>query len=54
MIFRINLVQYSSKFGNSQQQFTVTDGGCKHYNLQIQKNGYGNGYVKNSGYGIQL
>ena len=32
MILRINLVQnYSSKFGNSQQQFTVTDGGCKHY-----------------------
>ena len=30
MILRINLVQnYSSKFGNSQQQFTVTDGGCK-------------------------
>ena len=26
MILRINLVQYSSKFGNSQQQFTVTDG----------------------------
>ena len=32
MILRINLVQcYSSKFGNSQQQFTVTDGVCKHY-----------------------
>ena len=31
-ILRINLVQnYSSKFGNSQQQFTVTDGRCKHY-----------------------
>ena len=27
MIFRINLVKnYSSQFGNSQQQFTVTDG----------------------------
>ena len=32
MILRINLVQnYSSKFGNSQQQFTVTDGVCKQY-----------------------
>ena len=29
---QINLVQnYSSKFGNSQQQFTVTDGRCKEY-----------------------
>ena len=27
MILRINLVQYSSKFGNGQQQFTDTDGG---------------------------
>ena len=32
MSLKINLVQnYSSKFGNSQQQFTVTDGGCKQY-----------------------
>ena len=32
MILRINVLHhYSSKFGYSQQQFTVTDGGCKHY-----------------------
>ena len=38
MILRINLVQnYSSKFGNSQQQFTVTDGGCKQYTSNTAK-----------------
>ena len=37
MIIRINLVQYSSKFGNSQQQFTVTDGVCKTLYLQYSK-----------------
>ena len=35
---RIHLVHhYSSKFGNSQQQFTVTDGGCKHYTSNTAK-----------------
>ena len=38
IILRINLVQnYSSKFGNSQQQFTVTDGECKHYTSSAVK-----------------
>ena len=41
MILRSNLVQYSSKFGNSQQQFTVTDGRCKHYTSNTAKS-----YVK--------
>ena len=41
MILRINLLQYSSKFGNSQQQFIVTDGGCKHYTSNTAKS-----YVK--------
>ena len=32
MILNINLMQnYSDQFGNSQQQITVTDGGCKEY-----------------------
>ena len=32
MSLKINLVQkYSSQFGNSQQQFTVTDENCKHF-----------------------
>ena len=30
-------VQYSSKFGNSQQQFTVTDGWCKEYTSKYSK-----------------
>ena len=37
MILRINLLKYSSKFGNSQQQFTVTDGWCKHYTSNTAK-----------------
>ena len=37
MILRINVLQYSSKFGNSLQQFTVTDGGCKHYTSKYRK-----------------
>ena len=38
MILRIHLVhQYSSKFGNSQQQFTVTEGRWKHYTSKYRK-----------------
>ena len=37
MILRINLLKNSSKFGNSQQQFTVTDVGCKHYTSNTAK-----------------
>ena len=38
MILRMNLVQnYSSKFGNSQQQFFVTDVGCKQYTSNTAK-----------------
>ena len=38
MILRINLVQnYSSKFGKSQQQFTVTYGVCEEYTSQYSK-----------------
>ena len=51
MILRINLVQnYSSKFGNSQQQFTVTDGrGIKSVS-PIQQNSMKNGYDENKAY----
>ena len=46
MIHRINLVQnYSSKFGNSQQQFTVTDGGVKSFS-PIQPTTKNNNYNK--------
>ena len=42
MILRFNVLHhYSSKFGNSQQQFTVTDGGCKHFSSNTAKS-----YVK--------
>ena len=52
MILRINCVQnYSSKFGNSQQQFTVTDGWCKEYTSKYRKNSMKNGYDENKGYG---
>ena len=55
MILRINLVHhYSSKFGNSQQQFTVTDGECKHHTSKYSKMATENGYDENNGYGIQL
>ena len=37
MILRINLLQYSSKFGNSWRQSTVTDGSCKHYTSNTEK-----------------
>ena len=37
MILRINVLQYSSKFGNSRRQSTVTDGGCKHYTSNTAK-----------------
>ena len=37
MIIRINLLKYSSKFGNSQEQFIVTDGVCKHYTSKYRK-----------------
>ena len=34
----MNLVQnYSDQFGNSQQQFTVTDGVCKEYISSYRK-----------------
>ena len=51
MILRINLVQnYSSQFGNSQQQFTVTDG-CVKSIPPIQQNSLKNGYDENKAYG---
>ena len=38
MILKINVLHhYSSKFGNSQQQFTVTDEGCKEYTSKYRK-----------------
>ena len=50
MILRINLVQdYSSKFGNNQQQLTVTDGVCKHHTSKTAES-YVNGYDENKGY----
>ena len=37
MILILNLVKYRSKFGNSSQQFTVSDGVCKHYTSKYRK-----------------
>ena len=55
MFLRINLVQnYSSKFGNSQQQFTVTDGWGVNTFPPIQQNFMKNGYDENNGYGKVL
>ena len=51
MILKINLEQHSSKFGNSQQQFTVTDGGCKHKNSNTEKR-LRKRLRENNGYGI--
>ena len=54
MILKINVLHhYSSKFGNSQQQFTVTDGGVNTI-PPIQQNPTYNGFDENNGYGIQL
>ena len=50
MILRINLVQYSSKFGNSQQQFTFTDGGGQNSISPILQNSMKNGYDENNNY----
>ena len=52
MILRINLVHYSSKFGNSQKQFTVTDGRCKHYTSKYRKMATETIH-ENNGYGIR-
>ena len=50
MILRINLVQnYSSKFGNSQRSFTVTDGGVNNI-PPIQQNSMRNDYDENKAY----
>ena len=54
MNLRINLVQnYSSQFGNSQQQFTVTDGEGVNSIPLIQQNPMQNGYDENKGYDEQ-
>ena len=37
MILILNLVKYRSKFGNSSQQFTVTDGRCKQKTSKYSK-----------------